>query len=159
MATVVQEVSDESSHTTRNTGFPEPLSPDRNTTLPHPDADTSKNACISGPDIPLQRTHVRNRSFLSRHHAGNGHHNLCHKTDGTISVEDSGLYDNITYADGSEETRNSKDTEQSSARSDDVVKDGEQEVSNWLDHERDEQGYRTGERKKGVLRKLGLHKV
>ena len=34
----------------RNTGFPEPLSRDRNTTLPHPDADQSPNACITQED-------------------------------------------------------------------------------------------------------------
>ena len=45
---------------------------DRNTTLPHPDADTSKNATIEAQDVPLERTHSR-RSFLhkhGRHHSG-----------------------------------------------------------------------------------------
>jgi len=49
------------------TGFPEPLSPDRNTTLPHPDADTSGNAAIGADDVPLTRTHSRIRSMSSLH--------------------------------------------------------------------------------------------
>ncbi|KAF7563033.1 hypothetical protein G7046_g1081 [Stylonectria norvegica] len=52
----------------RDTGFPEPFNDDRNTTLPHPDADLSPNACLCeediNPDRCLTRTH---RSFLRKH--------------------------------------------------------------------------------------------
>lgn len=42
--------------------------PDRNTTLPHPDADTSPNACISQDDISVTRVMSRHRrSFLAKH--------------------------------------------------------------------------------------------
>lgn len=71
---------------TRDTGFPEPFCGseshhasksvskalthglDRNTTLPHPDADTSPNACISQDDISVTRVLTRQRrSFLAKH--------------------------------------------------------------------------------------------
>lgn len=75
---------------TRDTGFPESFcgskyrrllsyyvwlgfciltqSLDRNTTLPHPDADTSPNACISQDDISISRVLSRQRrSFLAKH--------------------------------------------------------------------------------------------
>ncbi|KAF5026156.1 hypothetical protein F66182_1720 [Fusarium sp. NRRL 66182] len=51
----------------RDTGFPEPLNKLRNTTLPHPDADLSPNACLSQEDIDPDRALVRNRrSFLRK---------------------------------------------------------------------------------------------
>jgi len=62
----VQEVARRDSVAKQNTGFPEPLSADRNTTLHHPDADTSNNAAIEAKDVPLERTHSR-RSFLHKH--------------------------------------------------------------------------------------------
>ena len=42
---------------------------DRNTTLSHPDADTSKNATIEAPDIALERTHSRRSFRHHRHHS------------------------------------------------------------------------------------------
>lgn len=40
----------------------------RNTTLPHPDADTSPNACISQDDISISRVESRQRrSFRAKH--------------------------------------------------------------------------------------------
>jgi len=45
------------------------LSPtDRNTTLPHPDADLSPNACISADDVSVNKVlHRSRRSFLAKH--------------------------------------------------------------------------------------------
>jgi len=43
------------------TGFPEPLSPNSNTTLRHPDADTSHGASIEAADVPLSRAQSRVR--------------------------------------------------------------------------------------------------
>lgn len=78
----------------RNTGFPEPfcgskshsLAPpsrgthtdkkaiDRNTTLPHPDANTSPDACISQDDISVSRVHSRQRrSFLAKNKRATSH--------------------------------------------------------------------------------------
>ncbi|EOO02607.1 hypothetical protein UCRPA7_1901 [Phaeoacremonium minimum UCRPA7] len=52
--------------TSRDTGFPEPFCGNRNTTLPHPDADLSPNASISADDISITRVLSRQRrSFLS----------------------------------------------------------------------------------------------
>src|SRR5690349_13343369 len=46
---------------------PSPLS-ERNTTLPHPDADLSPNASISADDVAIGRVLSRQRkSFLARH--------------------------------------------------------------------------------------------
>ncbi|KAF5674346.1 hypothetical protein FHETE_2981 [Fusarium heterosporum] len=51
----------------RDTGFPEPLNSLRNTTLPHPDADLSPNACITQEDIDPDRALMRTRrSFLRK---------------------------------------------------------------------------------------------
>ena len=58
--------------------------PDRNTTLRHPDADTSPNACIEANDFDPSRIRQRYRSFRSRH--------------GKISVDTS--YTNWPSADG-----------------------------------------------------------
>jgi len=135
-----------------HTGFPEPLSPDRNTTLPHPDADTSENATIEGPDIALTRTHSR-RLFPSRHNGQKGY-------KGQASVSDVGLYDNIKYADGSKENKSrkaiEKDAEHRDGITDPPALDGRQSRE-W--NERDGQEHREGQRKKGVLRKLALHKA
>lgn len=53
---------------TKSVSFALTYSPDRNTTLPHPDADTSPNACISQDDISVTRVLSRQRrSFLAKH--------------------------------------------------------------------------------------------
>jgi len=137
----------------KNTGFPEPLSPDRNTTLPHPDADTSPNASIEAPDVDLTRTHSR-RSFLhSRHQSKNSF--------GKIDLKQSGFYDNIQYADGSREGANTMALDGNTSKKDssvDALSQTNGEVAGVVES-RDEQGYKDGERKKGILRKLNLHKV
>ncbi|KAG5665916.1 hypothetical protein KAF25_010041 [Fusarium avenaceum] len=51
----------------RDTGFPEPLNNLRNTTLPHPDADLSPNACLTQEDIDPEWSLMRTRrSFLRK---------------------------------------------------------------------------------------------
>ncbi|KAK4070236.1 hypothetical protein Purlil1_13532 [Purpureocillium lilacinum] len=52
----------------RDTGFPEPLSNDRNTTLPHPEADLSPspNASISQDDVADGDLAPHKWTFLSR---------------------------------------------------------------------------------------------
>ncbi|OTA05964.1 hypothetical protein A9Z42_0067030 [Trichoderma parareesei] len=51
----------------RDTGFPEPFDQFSNTTLPHPDADLSPNACITHDDLIGDYALKRKRmSFLSR---------------------------------------------------------------------------------------------
>lgn len=73
----------------RDTGFPEPLSPDRNTTLRHPDADTSPNACIEASDFDPSRIQQRHRPFLRERHTSR---------HGKISVDTS--YTNLPRASG-----------------------------------------------------------
>ncbi|KAK5987479.1 hypothetical protein PT974_11609 [Cladobotryum mycophilum] len=52
----------------RNTGFPEPFDTGSNTTLPHPDADLSPNACITHNELAGDLANRRRRlSFLHRH--------------------------------------------------------------------------------------------
>ncbi|KFY45060.1 hypothetical protein V494_01189 [Pseudogymnoascus sp. VKM F-4513 (FW-928)] len=87
----------------RNTGFPEPLSKDRNTTLPHPDADTSEGATIEAQEV-IVLNHTRPlRSILPFQHRFNGN-----SKGGIIG----GLYDNIQDANGSDHGRNSKELQQ-----------------------------------------------
>ncbi|TQV99367.1 hypothetical protein V2A60_004846 [Cordyceps javanica] len=55
----------------RDTGFPEPFALVRNTTLPHPDADLSPNACIGQDDVHADL--VMRRSTLSFLHRSKKH--------------------------------------------------------------------------------------
>ncbi|KAJ3498922.1 hypothetical protein NLG97_g750 [Lecanicillium saksenae] len=55
----------------RDTGFPEPFHLERNTTLPHPDADLSPNACIGQDDVHAD--FVMKRSSLSFLHRSKKH--------------------------------------------------------------------------------------
>lgn len=129
----------------RDTGFPEPLSNDRNTTLPHPDADTSPNATMEAPDLNLVRTRSR-RSFL---HGRHSHSRKNSKFDSGVSLgSTAGLYDNVQYADGSTEDRSAKEIEKEVKARDDLV---DAPASTSLINE--------GEKKKGVLKKLNLHRV
>ncbi|CAI4215113.1 unnamed protein product [Parascedosporium putredinis] len=51
----------------RDTGFPEPFCGDRNTTLPHPEANLSPDATLEAGDIDASRTlHRTKRSFLAK---------------------------------------------------------------------------------------------
>ncbi|RFU30949.1 hypothetical protein B7463_g5398, partial [Scytalidium lignicola] len=52
---------------TKGTGFEEPLCKDRNTTLPHPDADTSENACIEVRNTAIN-THRHHILPFQHHH-------------------------------------------------------------------------------------------
>ena len=61
------------------------------------------------------------------------------------------MYDNIQYADGSKEEYSGKEIQKDIEQRDDIVEPPEVD--------RDEQGYKEGGRRKGVLRKLNLHKV
>jgi hypothetical protein len=57
-----------------DTGFPEPFNGMRNTTLPHPDADMSPNACISQDDLNVEMAMKRRRhSFLRKHRRTTSH--------------------------------------------------------------------------------------
>lgn len=91
------------------------------------------------------------------------------------------MYDNIEYADRSKEHKSPKEIQQEIQQREDLAappKDHEvKEVGDarrtstrgtssesddsilMAKEARDDQGYKNGERKKGVLRKLGLHKV
>ncbi|KFX96044.1 hypothetical protein O988_05514 [Pseudogymnoascus sp. VKM F-3808] len=56
----------------RYTGFREPFSTDRNTTLPHPSADISPQASLEASDITIERSilrllkYSRKRSYSSK---------------------------------------------------------------------------------------------
>ncbi|TLD30356.1 hypothetical protein PspLS_02613 [Pyricularia sp. CBS 133598] len=65
----------------RDTGFPEPFCGQRNTTLPHPDAIVSPDACITADDISVSKARTR-RSLL---HSQKYKHTLSH---GRISPND-----------------------------------------------------------------------
>jgi len=170
----------------KDTGFPEPLSPDRNTTLPHPDADTSENATIEAPDIALSHTHSR-RSFLSRHHSGYTKPSHGHKDSGISVGLNSPVYETtdekekLSPVETAEKRENGvhipvrasslgkeevspkssipKQTYEGEARTSEGSRTSSEDEVLRLKEERDAQGYREGERRKGVLRKLHLHKV
>ncbi|KFY08897.1 hypothetical protein V492_05811 [Pseudogymnoascus sp. VKM F-4246] len=103
MASAVQDVPDQEFNGIRFTGFPEPLSlgkspkvpfhnaqltpPERNTTLPHPDANLSPDACIESSDIPLARSHSRLRFSSNRRVSSKGF------------IDPNQVYENIHYVD------------------------------------------------------------
>ncbi|KAK2019131.1 hypothetical protein LZ32DRAFT_653293 [Colletotrichum eremochloae] len=68
MTNAPRSPSTKSQASLRDTGFPEPFNGERNTTLPHPDANLSPDAVISQDDINGQRVTARTRrSFLQKH--------------------------------------------------------------------------------------------
>ncbi|CZT53388.1 uncharacterized protein RSE6_14908 [Rhynchosporium secalis] len=75
----------------KGTGFHEPLSEDRNTTLPHPDADTSPNATMEAPEI------------TPKHHGSAFH---------PKEIDKSGMYDNTQSANGSREEKSLKELQE-----------------------------------------------
>ncbi|KAK0652286.1 hypothetical protein B0T16DRAFT_387575 [Cercophora newfieldiana] len=60
---IMQTSPSRSSHGERDTGFPEYYNR-RTTSLPHPDANTSPNACLTEDDINFSRAEVRHRMSL-----------------------------------------------------------------------------------------------
>jgi len=161
MSQNIQEPSPQSPVTSRFTGFREPFSSDRNTTLAHPDANTGPNATIEGPDIALERRNSRRGFGKYGRLVSSGKIPLAERE---VRVS----HDNIQYADTSslkspidKETLSpilTRETIGRASSSGESKTDGDSGVFMNKD-EIDEQGYREGERKKGVLRKLGLHKV
>lgn len=71
----------------RDTGFPEPFNDVRNTTLPHPEADLSPNACISQEDVNPDRALSRTRrSFLRKKRRTLNHGRINPTTQAVYSV-------------------------------------------------------------------------
>ncbi|KFX89831.1 hypothetical protein O988_02737 [Pseudogymnoascus sp. VKM F-3808] len=87
MASAVQDVPDQEFNGIRYTGFPEPLSLQRNTTLPHPSANLSPDACIESSDIPLHRSHSFLRFSSSRRVSSKGF------------IDPNQVYENMLYVD------------------------------------------------------------
>ncbi|KAM5352277.1 hypothetical protein ACJ41O_005000 [Fusarium nematophilum] len=87
----------------RDTGFPEPFNDFRNTTLPHPDADLSPNACISQEDVSPDRALSRTRrSFLRKKRRTLNHGRITPTSEALYSVlslvnTDLGDSDSIRY--------------------------------------------------------------
>ncbi|KAE9378568.1 hypothetical protein N431DRAFT_452647 [Stipitochalara longipes BDJ] len=158
------------------TGFPEPLSPDRNTTLPHPDADTSPNATIEAPDVDLTRIQSRS-SFLHRRHQSKN-------SFGKIGMmKEGGLYNNMQYADSTRAVENAKSLEVKSPTTDSPVNgvseqngtanggteeklangysngDKNKPASGYTNgHKRTESNYSNGDKKRSLFRRLSLHR-
>jgi hypothetical protein len=147
--------------------------PDRNTTLPHPDADTSPNATIEAPD-DLTRIHSRNSFLHRRPHSKNSF--------GKIDPM-KGLYDNLKYADRIQEVENTKalavkllstESPANGASQQNGVIDGgidERPANGYGNgaasapvngytkgHKRAESGYSNGEKKKSLFKRLSLHR-
>ncbi|KAF7898056.1 hypothetical protein BTUL_0026g00780 [Botrytis tulipae] len=130
----------------KDTGFPEPLSHDRNTTLPHPEADTSPFATLESTEVDIYRSHSR-LSIRRLHSRHKGSH---------LSVP---LYESNEYTNGNHVHGDMKTIEKDVEKQNDLV-DPPKTVEEFVEMEdRDDQGYRPGDRRKGVLRKLNLHKV
>jgi len=159
----VQEPPKRESSQRRFTGFPEPFCLDRNTTLTHPDADTSPNATIEAADVDLSR--VRSRRKFLRHYS---HKSSFHKTTSSLITDPNNMYDIKEYTNSLKELGGRKTVEkeaeqreslavspltQASPRdgtpslSDGSTRSSEDEIMS-VKEARDEQGYRDGERKK-----------
>jgi hypothetical protein len=135
------------------------LPPDSNTTLPHPSADTSPNACIESADVPVSRTHTRHSSFQLPRIGGSRPKARGPLASGLISPAD-GLPNGIPWADGNNDQKGLDELAQSAAlTTGQLERRAEEEESGDQRAGRDhgEEGHREGERKKGLLRKLHLH--
>ncbi|QSZ36864.1 hypothetical protein DSL72_006747 [Monilinia vaccinii-corymbosi] len=129
----------------KDTGFPEPLSHDRNTTLPHPEADTSPYATLESSEFDLYRSHSR-LSIRRRHSKPKGSH---------LNVP---IYEDVGDTDGSQEHGGMKTIDNDVEKRGDLADPPKTVEEYVVEMGRDDQGYRPGERKKSVLRKLTLHK-
>ncbi|KAI9048363.1 hypothetical protein LZ554_007199 [Drepanopeziza brunnea f. sp. 'monogermtubi'] len=131
----------------KGTGFPEPLSEDRNTTLPHPDADTSPNATIESTDVVHRHTHIP-RSFL--HHGG-------HRSQSSVftrkNTPGSGLYNAMEYAEGNPEEKGTKNMEIYAEKGAELATLTSSDASSSLDgsSEKDDSS-----RKRRMFKKMGI---
>lgn len=123
---------------------------DRNTTLTHPDADTSKNATIEAGDLELTHSNSKRRFLHSRHHS---HKSI---TKGRL---DPAEYESVQNADATKEVNGRATNGHVANGAANERGESSEEETLRIERERDEQGYSEGERKKGILRKLHLHKV
>ncbi|RFU32305.1 hypothetical protein B7463_g4004, partial [Scytalidium lignicola] len=114
----VQPPSPTTSRRSWDTGFPEPLSLERNTTLRFPGADTSPTACIEDTSIALTQTQSRRLRLSSRRSKSGSHGFLPAKeTTSTIAMYEDGTYTESTENVGDE------------GMNGDVLKDGSGNVS------------------------------
>ncbi|KAG9232812.1 hypothetical protein BJ875DRAFT_352378, partial [Amylocarpus encephaloides] len=130
----------------KGTGFNEPF--DKNTTLTHPDADTSKNATIEAADIV--RTHSRHRSFLGRHHSKNSVH-------GKLTPEETGVYNHVVQAARNAEGKASVEIE-GKKRDSGVHTGRSQESLDCVEMREDSESSSQKSSKRSLLKKLHLHK-
>ncbi len=136
----------------------QPSLPDSNTTLPHPSADTSPNACIESADVNISRTHSRHSSFQLRNNRPKAKGSLA---SGLISPTN-GLPDGIPWADGSTERKDADQPPRSATVATGQPKgrsERDESEDQRVERGREGQGYQEVERKKGLLRKLPLHKA
>ncbi|PBP16876.1 hypothetical protein BUE80_DR012392 [Diplocarpon rosae] len=133
----------------KGTGFPEPLSADRNTTLPHPDADTSPNATIEAREGDFIKAHSR-RSFLAlKHRSRNSSF-----THIDLVKSGLGLYDNIEYADDNKEEKGLKEFHPD-LKGGDGPKPSSSQGSSSLDGSLDME-IKNGRRKRRLMRMFGF---
>ncbi|KAH8820836.1 hypothetical protein F5884DRAFT_62228 [Xylogone sp. PMI_703] len=83
------------------TGFPEPLSLDRNTTMRFPGADTSPNACIEDNTFPAPTQSRRLR--LSSRRSKSGSHGFLPRQQNTSAITLSAMYEDGTFTESSGE--------------------------------------------------------
>ncbi|KAK1506345.1 hypothetical protein CTAM01_03680 [Colletotrichum tamarilloi] len=86
MTNTPRSPSTKSQASLRDTGFPEPFNGERNTTLPHPDANLSPNAVISQEDLAGNRARTR-RSFLQKHRRTISHGRITPQMEALYSSE------------------------------------------------------------------------
>ncbi|RFU32994.1 hypothetical protein B7463_g3354, partial [Scytalidium lignicola] len=108
----------------KDTGFPEPLSKDRNTTLPHPNADTSEDAYIEAHEIVVNHAQNRHHILPFQHH---------HKNSDQGEIPSS-LYNSIIAAESSNEDKRSRGLAQEGEE--------EQNISSALTDQRNEGGHK-----------------
>ncbi|KAI8286197.1 hypothetical protein K4K59_007085 [Colletotrichum sp. SAR11_240] len=145
--------STKSQNSLRNTGFPEPFNGDRNTTLPHPDANLSPNAVISQDDIDSSKVMARTRrSFLQKHKRTISH--------GVITPQMAAMYREMGCSDADSTAILEHDihsnTSQTSLPAGRISKDGAESI---LSHSGDLSPVTSETGRKGSLfRKLGWRK-
>lgn len=124
--------------------------------MPHPEADTSKNATIEAGNLGLTRTHSRSRFLHHRNHSQNKSHGKIESAD-AAALQPPATNGSVVNPPAKNGIANG--VAKSAEASEERTSPEKSEAELRMQKEGDEQGYSEGERKKGILRKLHLHKV
>ncbi|AEO63376.1 83f7b988-4477-469b-a237-9940947ac506 [Thermothielavioides terrestris] len=148
----------------RDTGFPEPFCGSRNTSLPHPEANLSPDACITEDDVNPARALLRHRmTFMARQELRNGSSGSHYRNVSTSSSsENGGLTGELPTPDALMSPKDADSIESSSDRTSSRDPDSPPQHGSEFGHRRvesrDSLGSPGGRRRSGSLLSRLIHK-